>query len=149
MKRTSVEMAVGVFVVIGMLCVGYLTFNLGDFEMFSNRYYALYARFQSVSGLKDGAAVELAGVGIGEVESIALDPERQVAIVKLKIRNDIVLTEDVIASIKTSGIIGDKFIKLSPGGSDINLKADDMITETESPIDIEDLISRYVFGSLN
>lgn len=148
MKKSSVEMAVGVFVIIGVICVSYLAIHLGDFELFSDRYYSLYARFQSVSGLKKGAAVELAGVEVGDVESIELDPVRQVAIVRLKISNDITLTEDVIASIKTSGLIGDKFVELSPGGADRILKHEDMITETESPIDIEELISKYVFGSL-
>ncbi len=148
MNKSSVEMAVGVFVIIGIICVSYLAINLGDFDLFGDRYYSLYARFQSVSGLKNGAAVELAVVEIGQVESIDLDPIRQVAIVKLKILNDITLTEDVIASIKTSGLIGDKYIKISPGGADQNLKPEDMITETESPIDIEELISKYVFGSL-
>jgi phospholipid/cholesterol/gamma-HCH transport system substrate-binding protein len=148
MKKSSVEMAVGLFVIIGIICVSYLTIHLGDFELFSDEYYSLYARFQSVSGLKKGAMVELAGVEIGDVDAIELDPVRQVAIVKLKISNDITLTEDVIASIKTSGLIGDKFIELSPGGADKILKHNDMITETESPIDIEALISKYVFGGI-
>ena len=148
MKKSSMEMAVGIFVVIGILCISYLAIKLGNLEVFGNRFYPLSARFQSVSGLKEGATVELAGVEIGQVDSISLDRERQVAVVVFKVRKDVVLTDDVIASIKTSGLIGDKFVKLSPGGSDNILKAGDMIIETESPIDIEDLISKYVFGDI-
>lgn len=148
MKKSSVETAVGIFVIIGILCAGYLAIKLGNLELFGDKYYPLYARFQSVSGLKEGASVELAGVEIGQVDAISLDREKQVAVLKFKIKKDVVLTDDVIASIKTSGLIGDKFVKLSPGGSDELLKAGDMITETESPIDIEDLISKYVFGSV-
>lgn len=148
MKKSSVETAVGIFVIIGILCVGYLAIKLGNLEVFGDKYYPLYARFQSVSGLKEGASVELAGVEIGQVDAISLDREKQVAILKFKIKKDVVLTDDVIASIKTSGLIGDKFVKFSPGGSDELLKAGDMITETESPIDIEDLISKYVFGGV-
>jgi phospholipid/cholesterol/gamma-HCH transport system substrate-binding protein len=108
----------------------------------------LNARFQSVSGLKKGAQVEIAGVPVGKVDLISLDHERQVALVKLKIEHGVVLTDDVIASVKTSGLIGDKYIKLSPGGSDTVLKAGDTIIETESALDIEELISKYAFGKV-
>ncbi len=148
MKKASVETAVGIFVVIGILCIGYLTIKLGNMEWIGDNYYPLYARFQSVSGLSSGAYVEMAGVEIGKVDSIALDPERLVAKVTLKIQKGVVLTDDVIASVKTSGLIGDKYIKLSPGGSDEILKPGDMITETESALDLEELISKYVFGGV-
>jgi phospholipid/cholesterol/gamma-HCH transport system substrate-binding protein len=90
----------------------------------------------------------MAGVEVGKVESIVLDQERNVALVKMQIDRAIVLTEDAIASVKTSGMIGDKFIKLSPGGSDVVLKDGDVIEETESAIDLEELISNYVFGKV-
>jgi phospholipid/cholesterol/gamma-HCH transport system substrate-binding protein len=77
-----------------------------------------------------------------------LDQEREVAAVDLKIRNGIKLTDDVIASVKTAGLIGDKYINILPGGSDVILKPGDLITETESAIDIENLISKYVFGGV-
>jgi phospholipid/cholesterol/gamma-HCH transport system substrate-binding protein len=147
MKKTSVETAVGVFVLIGLICVAYLTVKLGKMEWFGDTYTVLNAQFDSVSGLKAGAQVEMAGVEIGRVAGIRLDNDRQVAIVQLKIKKDVVLTDDVIASVKTSGLIGDKFIKLTPGGSDIILKSGDSIIETESVLDIEDLVSKYVFGS--
>ena len=146
MKKTSVETAVGVFVIIGLISVAYLTIKLGKMEWFGDDYYLLDARFGSVSGLKAGAQVDMAGVEIGQVDDIRLDNQRQVAIVRLKIKKDVILTDDVIASVKTSGLIGDKFIKLTPGGSDRILKSGDMIIETESALDIEELVSKYVFG---
>lgn len=146
MKKTSVETAVGVFVLIGLVCVAYLTIKLGKMEWFGDDFYTLNARFTSVSGLKTGAQVDMAGVEIGQVGDIQLDNDRQMAIVQMKIRQGVVLTDDVIASVKTSGLIGDKYIKLTPGGSDRVLKSGDMIIETESALDIEELVSKYVFG---
>jgi phospholipid/cholesterol/gamma-HCH transport system substrate-binding protein len=146
MKKISVETAVGVFVLIGLLCVAYLTIKLGKMEWFGGDYYTLEARFNSVSGLKAGALVDMAGVEIGKVTDIRLDKERQDAIVSLKIDKGLMLTDDVIASVKTSGLIGDKYIRLTPGGSDRILKSGDMIIETESALDIEELVSKYVFG---
>jgi phospholipid/cholesterol/gamma-HCH transport system substrate-binding protein len=146
MKKTSVETAVGVFVLIGLLSVAYLTVKLGKMEWFGDDYYTLDARFDSVSGLKAGAQVDMAGVEIGQVADIRLDNERQVAIVRLKVKKGVMLTDDVIASVKTSGLIGDKFIKLTPGGSDRILRSGDLIIETESALDIEELVSKYVFG---
>ncbi|MBW2108369.1 MAG: outer membrane lipid asymmetry maintenance protein MlaD [Deltaproteobacteria bacterium] len=146
MNKTSIETAVGIFVVVGIVCVGYLTIKLGKMEWVGDNYYPIYAQFESVSGLSRGAYVEMAGVQIGQVEAISLDQDRQVAQVKMKIQKGIVLTDDVIASVKTSGLIGDKYIKISPGGSDEVLKPGDTITETESAVDLEELISKYVFG---
>ena len=148
MKKASIETAVGLFVLIGILCVGYLTVKLGKMEILGKDYYSVDAQFDSVAGLKVGANVEMAGVPIGKVEAIALAPERQVARVRLKIQSSVVLTDDTIASVKTAGMIGDKYIKLSPGGSDLILKAGDTIIETESALDLEELISKYVFGGL-
>lgn len=146
MKRSSVEIAVGIFVLIGILCIGYLTIRLGKMELLGDNHYPLLARFETVSGLKSGGMVEMAGVEIGTVDSISLDKEREIAIVKLKILKGLSLTDDVIASVRTSGLIGDKYIKITPGGSDVVLKPGDMIIETESSVDLEELIGKYVFG---
>jgi phospholipid/cholesterol/gamma-HCH transport system substrate-binding protein len=146
MKKTSIEAAVGIFMLIGIVCVGYLSIRLGKMEWGGDKYYPVFARFQSVSGLIVGAHIELAGVHVGKVDSIALDPKRQVAVVELKIQKGVMLSDDVIASVKTSGLIGDKFLQLAPGNSDTILKPGGMITETESAVDIEALISKYVFG---
>jgi len=148
MQKTSIEMAVGIFMLIGIACVGYLTIQLGKMQWIGDNFYALEARFKSAAGLKTGSQVEIAGVQVGQVDSIRFDPERQMAKVRLKIQKDIVLTDDVIASVKTSGLIGDRYIKLTPGGSDLVLKSGDQITETESAIDFEELISKYVFGGV-
>jgi phospholipid/cholesterol/gamma-HCH transport system substrate-binding protein len=148
MKKTSVETAVGIFVLIGLLCVAYLTIKLGKMEWFGDNYYRVDARFDSISGLKDGAQVDIAGVQIGQVAAIRLDKERQMAIVSLKIRKDVQLNDDVIASVKTSGLIGDKYIRLTPGASGRILKPGGTIIDTESAVDIEALISKYAFGNV-
>ena len=148
MKSSTVEISVGIFVLIGILCLGYLTIRLGKMEWIGDNHYSVYARFQSVSGLKAGANVEMAGVQIGQIEDISLDQERKVATVKLKIKKGIVLTDDVIASVKTAGLIGDKYITIMPGGSDKNLKPGDLIIDTQSAVDLEELISKYVFGGI-
>ncbi|WP_028325988.1 outer membrane lipid asymmetry maintenance protein MlaD [Desulfatirhabdium butyrativorans] len=147
-NRTAIESAVGVFVLIGLLCVGYLTIKLGKMELLGDNFYYLQARFQNATGVKKGAQVEIAGVPVGQVDSITLDRQKQMALIKMKIQKGIQVTDDVIASVKTSGLIGDRFIKLSPGGSDKILKSGDTITETESAIDIEALVSKYVFGGV-
>ncbi|MEE8431002.1 MAG: outer membrane lipid asymmetry maintenance protein MlaD [Candidatus Desulfatibia sp.] len=148
MNKSSVETAVGIFVLIGIICVGYLTIRLGKMEWFGGDHYSVSAQFQSISGLNIGASVEVAGVQIGKVDSISLDKEEMVAVVKMKIQKGVVLTDDVIASIKTAGLIGDKYINLTPGGSDEILKPGDTIIETESAMDLEELISKYVFGGI-
>ena len=147
MKKWSVEVAVGLFVLIGIACIGYLTIRLGKMEIIGDNYYTVSARFQSIAGLKAGSEVELAGVPVGQVEGFSLDQERWMAVVQMKIMKTIVLTEDVIASIKTAGLIGDKYIKLTPGGSEIILEAGDVIEETEPSISLEELVSKYIFDS--
>ncbi|MDP2644624.1 MAG: outer membrane lipid asymmetry maintenance protein MlaD [Desulfobacterales bacterium] len=148
MKKSSIETSVGIFVLIGFACVGYLTVKLGKMEWIGDNYYPVDALFHSVTGLKVGSSVEISGVPVGKVESITLDPKRLNARVRLKIKNGLTLSDDVIASIKTAGLIGDKFVKLSPGGSDQKLKPGDTIVETESALDVEDLLSKYVFGKV-
>lgn len=149
MKKGTVETAVGIFFVIGILCVGYLTIKLGKMEWIGGNYYPINARFQSVSGLKEGAEVVISGVVVGKVDKISLDYDRMEALVGMKIMREVQLTDDVIASVKTSGLIGDKYIRMSPGGSDEIIPPGGMIIETESPIDIEDLIGKYVFGDVS
>ncbi len=146
MQKTSVETAVGVFVLLGLVCVAYLTVKLGKMEWFGDDYYTLNARFTSVAGLKNGAPVDMAGVEIGQVADISLDNKRQMAVVRMKIKKGVELADDVIASVKTAGLIGDKYIMLTPGGSDRMLKSGDTILDTESALDIEELVSKYVFG---
>jgi phospholipid/cholesterol/gamma-HCH transport system substrate-binding protein len=148
MKKYALETYVGIFVLIGLICVAYLTVKLGKFEVVGGDYYVLKARFASVSGLKTGSSVEMAGVQIGTVDRIRIHAELQVAEVELKIRRDITLSEDTIASIKTNGLIGDKYVRMMPGGSEEILGDGDRIMETESAIDLEELISQYIFGKV-
>jgi phospholipid/cholesterol/gamma-HCH transport system substrate-binding protein len=150
MKSAKLELTVGIFMLAGILCLGYLSIKLGKMELMGGNNYRVTARFDSVSGLKPGARVELAGVEIGTVEHIGLsNASGDQAEVTLKIRDDIKITDDVIASVRTSGIIGDKFIKLKPGGSDQVLKNGGKIRETESAIDIEELVSKFIHGNVD
>jgi len=148
-KKYSVESVVGIFVVIGLLCVAYMTVKLGKVSWFEDDYYPLYARFTSVSGLRVGSPVEIDGIQIGRVERMSIDTARQMALVELKIEKGIKVYDDASASIKTSGLIGDKFIKIDPGGGGDVLKPGGTVTETTSAVDIEDLVSKYVFGDVN
>jgi phospholipid/cholesterol/gamma-HCH transport system substrate-binding protein len=149
MKKGTVETAVGIFFVIGILCVGYLTIKLGKMEWIGSDYYTVTARFQSVAGLKKGAEVVISGVEIGKVDEITLDLDRMEALVQMKIKREVELRDDVIASVKTAGLIGDKYIRMLPGGSDTIIPPGGLIIETESPIDIEELIGKYVFGGVS
>lgn len=146
-KKYSMELFVGVFVLIGLLCVGYLTIRLGKMEFFSNSGYTIIAKFSSTTGLRSGANVEIAGVSVGKVVKIELDDE-YTSRVSMRIRDGVKISGDTGAAIKTSGLIGDKYVNLTPGGVEDDLKDGDELTETQSAIDIEDLISKYVFGSV-
>lgn len=149
MNMAKLEMTVGVFMLVGMLCLGYVSIKLGKMEIMGGDYYTVSAEFDSVSGLKPGARVEVAGVEVGKVDRIALDTKSgDQAIAYLKIKTGINITDDVIASVRTSGIIGDKFIKLKPGGSDKFLTDNGKIRETESAIDIEELVSKFIHGKV-
>jgi phospholipid/cholesterol/gamma-HCH transport system substrate-binding protein len=145
MKRFNIEMVVGLFLIIGLLCFAYLAIRLGDVGLFRENAYPVKAKFISVSGLKEGATVELAGVRIGKVTKIDLDQDDYEAEVEMSIKGDVKLTEDVIASIRTQGIIGDRFVKITPGGSADYLQAGMEIEETESAISLEELVSKYIF----
>ncbi len=148
MKKYSLETTVGIFVVIGLLCIGYMTIKLGKIRMFGGDYYTLYAHFSSVSGIRVDSPVEINGIEVGRVEQLNIDQDKQIAMVKLRIGKGIKVYEDAIASIKTSGLIGDKLIKIDPGGGGDILKPGGTITETTSALDIEDLISKYAFGDI-
>ncbi|CAK7011867.1 MAG: Intermembrane phospholipid transport system binding protein MlaD [Desulfovibrio sp.] len=149
-RKYSMEFFVGIFVLIGLLCVGYLTIQLGKMELFSNNGYTVIARFDSTTGLRSGANVEIAGVNAGKVTKIELvnvDGEYY-SNVQMRIKNGIKITGDTGAAIKTSGLIGDKFVNLTPGSVEDELTDGGELTETRGSLDIEDLISKYVFGSM-
>ena len=148
MKRYTLETAVGVFVAIGLLCIGYMTIKLGKVTLLGGDYYSLHARFSSVSGLRVGSSIEIDGIEVGQVERLSIDQDKQMALVELKINKDIRIYDDASASIKTAGLIGDKYVKIDPGGGGDVLKSGGMITETSSPLDIEDMVSKYIFGDV-
>lgn len=145
MKRFNLEIVVGLFMVLGFASFGYLSIKLGDVELFGSDNYRVEARFGSVSGLKRGASVQIAGVEIGKVSTISLEPSSYDAVVQMEITRGIDLQEDSIASIRTAGIIGDRYVSISPGGSPLLIEEGGEIMETESAINIEELVSKYIF----
>ncbi|HJT20202.1 MAG TPA: outer membrane lipid asymmetry maintenance protein MlaD [Nitrospira sp.] len=147
MEKARLELAVGVFVLIGILCLAYLSIKLGKLELIGGNVYEVVAQFDTASGLKPGSAVEIAGVEVGRVRGIVLKDDR--AAVTLAVNDRVKLYSDTIASIKTRGIIGEKFLALSPGGGGDQLKPGDTIRDTESGLDLEELVSQYVHGKVN
>ncbi len=144
-ERKRLEFGVGLFLIIGLFCLGYLSLSLGHFSIGKDRYEVI-AIFPTVSGLKNKADVTMAGVQIGEVQRVELKDDQ--AKVIMSINRSVKLEEDSIASIKTMGIIGDKYVSITPGASETYLKNGGTIRETQPPLDIESLISRFVFGSM-
>jgi phospholipid/cholesterol/gamma-HCH transport system substrate-binding protein len=147
MERAKLELVVGVFVLVGLACLAYLSIKLGKLEVIGGDNYVVEAEFTSASGLKSGASVEIAGVEVGRVKGIGLQGDR--AIVALAIQQGVKLFTDSIASIKTRGIIGDKYVALSIGGGGDPLKVGDKIRDTESGLDLEELVSQYVHGKVD
>ena len=146
-QRQHTELIVGLFMLTGIIAITFLALRLGDIGLFNNDEYIVKARFTSASGLREGAYVELAGVTVGKVKRITFDPEEYLAVVDMSLPKIINVPEDSTASIRTAGIIGDKFIKISPGGSETNLGNEEEIVETEPSINLEELISKYIFES--
>jgi phospholipid/cholesterol/gamma-HCH transport system substrate-binding protein len=145
-NHTRTEMIVGLFVLIGVACLGYLAIKLGKLEVFGASGYTVYADFPSVAGLKVGDPVEIAGVKIGRVDSMGLAEDR--ARLVLRLTDGVKLQEDVIASVRARGLIGDKFVLITPGASEKIIAPGGRIRETDSPPDIPDLIGKIVGGDL-
>ncbi len=140
-KKT--EISVGIFMMVGIACLVYLSVNLGNVDLFGSDSFLIDARFGSIEGLEVAASVEIAGVPVGKVKRITL--EENEALVQMEIQKGTEISDDTIASIRTKGVIGDKFVKLSPGGSEDLLEDNDTLMDTESAISIEELISKYIF----
>ncbi len=145
MRKLYLEVVVGLFVLAGLAALFFMAFTIGGAGSASASEQTLVARFDSSSGLKSGAFVEISGVRVGKVTEITLDVEAFEAVVLLRIPKNIEIPDDSVASIRTAGIIGDRFIKISPGGSDLPLEDGEEIIETESAISIEELVSKYMF----
>ena len=146
MEQTRANIAVGVFLILGILALGYLSIKLGRVSFLGGGGYVVVADFPSVGGLKAGSNVEIAGVEVGRVESIGLYDYQ--ARVLLRLRGDVKLQDDSIASIKTKGLIGEKYVRISPGGSDKLIPPGGKIREVEPPVDFEELLSKYIFGKV-
>ena len=148
MKKYSNETIVGIFVVLGLAAISFMAVKLGNVSLGGQNSNQFYAPFSTVSGLRVGNAVEMLGMEIGRVAAFRMDQDKLQAIVTLEVNKDVQVYDDAIASIKTAGLIGDKYINLDPGGGGDLLADGDTIIETESPVDLADLISKYAFGDV-
>lgn len=147
MNSRSIERAVGLFVLGGVVCLAYFTFQLGKTTLRPAKTIGLVARFASAAGLNTGAEILVAGVPVGNVGAMKLGKDFS-ALVELQVRDDVKLPVDTVAAIRGRGLLGDKYVALAPGAEDKTLSAGDQITDTESAVDIESLLSRFAFGSL-
>lgn len=146
MKRFNLEITVGLFVVLGLLALAYLSVKLGQIQLGGGNTYTLTAVFPTVAGLQAGATVEVAGVQIGRVEKISLEDFE--AVVTLRLESRVQLQDDAIASIRTRGLIGEKYVRITPGGSDHLIADGGRIHEVEAPFDFEDLLSQFIQGKI-
>ena len=146
MKRGKLELTVGAFVLVGLACLAYLAIHLGTMEVWGGGYQ-ISATFDNVGGLKLGATVEVAGVDVGRVERIRLSSGDRARVV-IQLEPGIKIYDDAIASIRTKGIIGDKYVKLSPGSSEKLVPPGGTIHDTESAVELEELISKYIHGKV-
>jgi len=147
MGKKGIEIMVGVFVLMGMLGLAFLALkaaNLGSVT--GGDTYSLSARFDNVGGLKARAPVRSAGVLVGRVDSIELDPATFQGVVKLDIDKRYPFPKDTAAKILTAGLLGDQYIGLVPGGDDNNLAAGETVAQTQSAVVLENLIGQFMTG---
>ncbi|MBI3303343.1 MAG: outer membrane lipid asymmetry maintenance protein MlaD [Deltaproteobacteria bacterium] len=142
MRTLGLGMSVGGFLLVGALSLVYLFTSLGEVDLQHGRGYTVYADFTNASGLAPGSAVEVAGVRVGQVTAIDLNGTR--ARVRIKLSDEVRLQDDVIASIQTKGLLGERYLLLTPGGSDEIIPPGGKIRETESPLDLPGLMAAYV-----
>ncbi|MGH7372910.1 MAG: outer membrane lipid asymmetry maintenance protein MlaD [Candidatus Rokuibacteriota bacterium] len=146
MKRSVLDLGVGLFVLIGLIALGWMSAKLGRVDFLGSRGYVVSADFPTVGGLKVGSTIEIAGVEVGRVERILLQDYQ--ARVVMVIQPQVKLQDDAIASIKTKGLIGERYVRISPGGSEKLIPPNGRIREVEPPVDIEELLSKYIFGKV-
>jgi phospholipid/cholesterol/gamma-HCH transport system substrate-binding protein len=148
MKHSKLELLTGLFVLLGLAAFAYLTIKLGTGSLIGGNTYSVEARFANAGGIHPGCSVLLSGVTVGRVEGVRMDPSDYSAIVTLRVIAGLRLPTDSMASIKTSGLIGDKFVSLSPGADDTFMEPKSRIIMTESAVDLESLIGKMAFGSV-
>ena len=146
MRRLDIELAVGLFILVGIICLGYLSIKLGKMEVFAGDGYEIHAIFSDTGGLRTGSSVEIAGVEVGRVKKITLEDYE--ARIVMYLSKDVEIQEDAIASVKTKGLIGEKYVEISPGGAEEMIQPGGTIRDTQPALDFEELISRFVFGNI-
>jgi phospholipid/cholesterol/gamma-HCH transport system substrate-binding protein len=149
MGNSRVEIFVGFFLIVGFLALGWLALQLGEVPWLTgSKTYGINAAFNNISGVKVGADVQIAGVTVGKVRQLDLNKENQ-AMVGMQINREVAIPMDSIASVKSQGIIGDKYIQITLGGDESLYKPGETIVDTESAVDLESLISKFAFGQVN
>jgi len=149
MGNSRVEIFVGFFLIVGFLALGWLALQLGEVPWLTgSKTYVINAAFNNISGVKAGADVQIAGVTVGKVRQLDLSKENQ-AMVGMQINREVAIPVDSIASVKSQGIIGDKYIQITLGGDESLYKPGETIVDTESAVDLESLISKFAFGQVN
>lgn len=146
MGKRSIETLVGLFVLLGMAGLVFLALkaaNLASFTRAANTY-TLEARFDNIGGLKARAPVRSAGVTVGRVTSISLDPTTYQGLVKMEIDRKLQFPRDTSAKILTAGLLGDQYVGLEPGADEKPLVAGDMIKQTQSAVVLENLIGQFI-----
>ena len=147
MRKIDLELIVGLFLLIGIIAMGYISVKLGKMEWIGGGGYQVIAIFPSAGGLKAGAVVEIAGVEVGRIRSLTLDEDYQARVV-LEINKGVKIQDDSMASIRTKGLLGEKYVDITPGGADELIGEGGIIFDTEPPIDMEKLISKFIFGKV-
>jgi phospholipid/cholesterol/gamma-HCH transport system substrate-binding protein len=146
MKKVNLELAVGVFILLGIFSLAYISIKLGKLQVIGGSGYTVYAEFSNVGGVSVGSTVEIAGVQVGRVTSVSLKDYE--ALVGMSIEKGVKIQDDSIASVRTKGLIGEKFIMISPGASEKYISQGGRIRDTEPAVDIEELISKFAFGKV-
>jgi phospholipid/cholesterol/gamma-HCH transport system substrate-binding protein len=146
MRKFDIELTVGLFLIAGILCLGYLSIRLGKMELLGSEGYEIYGLFGNSGGLKNGSSISIAGVEVGRVKGVILEDYQAKVVMSLGER--VKVQEDSIASIKTRGLIGEKFVEITPGASEKILGPGGRIRETQPAVDFEQLLSSYVFGKI-
>jgi phospholipid/cholesterol/gamma-HCH transport system substrate-binding protein len=146
MTKKSTEIMVGLFVLLGALGLMFLALKAANLASFSSgETYTLQARFDNIGGLKVRAAVRSAGVKVGRVTAIALDPATYQGIVSMEISKGVSFPKDSSVKILTAGLLGDQYVGFEPGGDEKFFVAGDVIKQTQSAIVLETLISKVLF----